>query len=347
MLQPTHTILCVDDEVGILKALKRLFRRAGYHVLTAGSGEIGLEILKAAPVDLIISDQRMYGMQGNEFLQLSQKIRPDAIRIMLTGYADIQAATASINYGGICKFILKPWDDAQLLETAKSELRQRDLERKLQEYERNKEYAMIFGLAKLAESKDPETGEHLFRVESYTRLLAKQLATLNKYEQDLTPDWVETLARSSVLHDIGKVGIPDSILLKPGRLDPEEWEVMQTHATIGGETLAASESVLNIGAETFLSVGREIAYHHHEWYDGSGYPFGLADQDIPLAARIVAVADGYDALRSKRPYKDALPHETVKEIILEDKGKHYHPDVVDAFLDREADFLAIRSASPD
>ena len=242
---------------------------------------------------------------------------------------------------------MKPWNDAQLLEAIKGELKRYDLERKLEEYERNKEYAIIFGLAKLAESRDPETGEHLLRVEKYTRLLAEQLATIDKYAHALTPDWVQNLAQSSVLHDIGKVGIPDAILLKPGPLTTEEWPVMQTHAKIGGETLAASESVLNMGAETFLSLGREIAYHHHEWHNGEGYPFGLAGEAIPLAARIVTVADGYDALRSKRPYKEALPHETVKAMILEDRGRRYHPDVVEAFIDREADFLAIREASPE
>ena len=347
MPEATHTILCVDDEVGILKALNRLLRRGGYRVLTAENGEHGLEILKKEPVNLIISDQRMPRMSGTEFLRLSRKIRPDAIQIMLTAYADMNAATAAINQGGICKFILKPWNDAQLLEAIKGELKRYDLERKLEEYERNKEYAIIFGLAKLAESRDPETGEHLLRVEKYTRLLAEQLATIDKYAHALTPDWVQNLAQSSVLHDIGKVGIPDAILLKPGPLTTEEWPVMQTHAKIGGETLAASESVLNMGAETFLSLGREIAYHHHEWHNGEGYPFGLAGEAIPLAARIVTVADGYDALRSKRPYKEALPHETVKAIILEDRGRRYHPDVVEAFIDREADFLAIREASPE
>ena len=341
MPEAVHIILCVDDEAGILRALNRLLSRAGYNVLTAESGERGLEILKREPVNLIISDQRMPGMLGNEFLQLSRKIRPEAGQIILTAHADVQTAIAAIDQGGICKFLLKPWNDSALLEAIKGELKEKDLELKLQEYEQNKEYAMIFGLATLAESRDSDTGGHLQRVRTYTRILAEQLTTIDKYTQVLTPDWIQNAARSSVLHDIGKVGIPDSVLLKPGPLTPEEWEVMKTHCIIGGDTLRASESTLNIGKETFLSMGRDIAYYHHERYDGKGYPFELVGEAIPLVARIVTVADGYDALRSKRPYKAPLSHKTVRTMILEGRGKHYHPEVVDAFINREADFKSV------
>jgi HD-GYP domain-containing protein (c-di-GMP phosphodiesterase class II) len=199
----------------------------------------------------------------------------------------------------------------------------------------------IFGLARLAESRDIETGEHLERVSSYCRILA-EYALEHQLDPAVTPQFVETIFSSSPLHDIGKVGIPDAILNKPGKLTPEEFDLMKLHSNIGGDTLRDIEQRLNWGESTFLTMGKEIAYSHHEKWDGSGYPLGLSGTDIPFAGRIMAVADVYDALTSKRCYKEAMAHETASKIIVEGRGKHFDPQLVDAFLACEEEFIRIR-----
>ena len=196
--------------------------------------------------------------------------------------------------------------------------------------------ATILALAKLAEHRDPETGAHLERVQEYCRLLSEHLATNPKYATVISKSFIETIVRSSPLHDIGKVGISDHILLKPGRLTPHEFETMKRHSILGGDTI---RNLIQQGrTQDFLQMGMEIAYHHHEKYNGKGYPFGLAGEAIPLSARIVAVADVYDALTSKRVYKEAMPHEQAAAIIREDAGSHFDPDVVAAFCAQEEHF---------
>lgn len=189
--------------------------------------------------------------------------------------------------------------------------------------------ATILALARLAEHRDPETGTHLERVQAYCRLISETLAATAKYKPIIDRRFIDNIVRCSPLHDIGKVGIPDRILLKPGRLTPEEFEIMKTHATIGGDTI---RSLIKPGHSlSYLTMGMEIAYYHHEKYDGTGYPRGLAGEDIPLPARILAVADVYDALSSKRVYKQAMSHEDAMGILLRDAGTHFDPDVVAAF----------------
>jgi PAS domain S-box-containing protein len=200
--------------------------------------------------------------------------------------------------------------------------------------------ATILGLAKLAEYRDSDTGAHLERIREYARILAKELARKPKYSGYITPDYVEDIYNSAILHDIGKVGIPDSILLKPGRLTREEFEVVKRHSALGGEALKAVET--KIEGQSFLSLGKEIAFSHHEKWDGTGYPRGLKGDKIPLSARIVALADVYDALTSKRVYKEAFSHEKAIEIITGDRGTHFDPEVVDAFVALEAEFRRIR-----
>ncbi len=196
--------------------------------------------------------------------------------------------------------------------------------------------AIILALAKLAEHRDPETGAHLERVQEYCRLLSETLAADPRFAAVINKSFIETIVRSCPLHDIGKVGIPDRILLKPGRLTPDEFEIMKRHAAIGGDTI---RNLITQGrTQDFLQMGMEIAYHHHEKYNGKGYPFGLAGAAIPLSARIVAVADVYDALTSKRVYKEAMPHEQAAAIIQEDAGSHFDPDVVAAFCAQEERF---------
>ena len=203
----------------------------------------------------------------------------------------------------------------------------------------------IIALAKLAESRDPETGAHLERVQAYCEILAEQLAALGHYTNEIDDTFVRTLHDTSPLHDIGKVGIPDGVLLKPGKLTPQEFDIMKTHTTIGARALQAA---LDRHPEAkFLRMARDIAATHHERFDGTGYPNGVAGVDIPLAGRILAVADVYDALSSKRPYKPSFTHEAAKDILLKDSGKHFDPNIIAAFQAAERQFLAVRARFQD
>lgn len=209
------------------------------------------------------------------------------------------------------------------------------------------QHVTIFALARLAESRDNETGNHLKRMRTYSYMLAKRLMERGKYQDYIDQNYIENIYESSPLHDIGKVGIPDKILLKPGRLTEDEFEMMKTHTIIGGDTLDDAERQLEHKTKSFLSMGKKIAYCHHEQWDGSGYPFGLKRSAIPLSARITALADVYDALTSNRIYKKALSHEVAKEIIKEENEKHFDPYVVEAFFELEVDFKNILEEHKD
>jgi putative two-component system response regulator len=198
--------------------------------------------------------------------------------------------------------------------------------------------AVVFGLAKLAESRDCETGKHLERIQLYVTVLARELA---RFMPEIDEQYVADLAVASSLHDIGKVGVPDAVLLKPSRLTPAERSAMELHTRLGSECLAAIRAQL--GEDDFLDLAQQIALSHHEQWDGRGYPQGLCGRQIPLAARIVALADVYDALTTTRPYKDALPHDQARDWIAARYATHFDPDVVEAFLKREDDFRQISS----
>ena len=200
--------------------------------------------------------------------------------------------------------------------------------------------ATIMGLAKLAESRDNETGAHLERMREYVRILARELTTHPRYQGYITKNYIEDIYQSAILHDIGKVGVPDRILLKPGQLTADEFAIIKTHTTIGGDAIKTVEN--QVQGRSFLTLGKEIAYYHHEKWDGSGYPEGLAGRDIPLSARITALADVYDALTTPRVYKAALPVEKVETIITEERGRHFDPDVVDAFFMCRGQFDKVR-----
>ncbi len=219
-----------------------------------------------------------------------------------------------------------------------------ELRQRMEQLHKTQGAAMV-GLAKLAEARDPETGMHLERMSNYSRLISEELSTLPEYSLYIDDDYIQDIHNSSPLHDIGKVGIPDAILLKPGKLTKQEFEIMKQHSAIGGDSLRAADQQL--GGESFLTLGKEIAYYHHEKWDGTGYPEGLKGTDIPLSARIVAIADVYDALTSKRIYKDAIPHDRAREIIIDSSGSHFAEDIVRAFLRREQDFLKIREQFND
>jgi PAS domain S-box-containing protein len=227
-------------------------------------------------------------------------------------------------------FIIRDITDKKFME--------RQLLKKLHDVQSTQDAAII-GFAKLAEYRDPETSYHLERVRNYCRILAGELARQGKHARIITDAYLDALYNACPLHDIGKVGIPDSILLKPGKLTPDEYQVMKKHPVIGGDTLASVEA--NLPGKSFLNMAKEIAYFHHEKFNGKGYPYALAGEDIPLAARIVAFADAYDALTSKRVYKDVVHPEESKQRLLVDRGLHFDPDIVDAFLAKEKDFKQV------
>ncbi len=203
----------------------------------------------------------------------------------------------------------------------------------------------IQSFARLAEYRDAETGEHLQRIGRYSRLLASRIMKNNPFDYSIDDTYVNDLAISSMLHDIGKVAVPDSILLKPGKLTAEEWEIMKNHAVWGWDILHKADQEL--GEQSFLTLASTVSRHHHERYDGHGYPDGLKSEDIPLSARIVAIADVYDALTTKRPYKEPWTHDQTVEEIAGQKGKQFDPVLVDIMLEVEEKFLEIRRQLPE
>ncbi|MFZ5570682.1 MAG: HD domain-containing phosphohydrolase [Thermodesulfobacteriota bacterium] len=224
----------------------------------------------------------------------------------------------------------------------------KDMEKELLEYHRklqDSRSAAILGLAKLAEYRDRETGSHLERIREYAKIIARELSQKPEYRGYIDENYIEDIYNSAILHDIGKVAISDAILLKPEKLTPEEFETMKHHTTMGGQALEVIES--RTQGQSFLTIGKEIAFNHHERWDGTGYPRGLAGRQIPLSARIVALADVYDALVSRRSYKEAMRHEDVQEQIVMGRGTQFDPDVVDAFLARIEDFRAVHNRLGD
>lgn len=360
-------VLVVDDLEENVRLLQHFLRPKGFQVYTAYTGQQALALVEETPPDVILLDLVMPGMDGFE---VCRRLKGDSSMrhipvIILTGLSEIEANVKALE-AGADDFLIKPIDSILLDARIRSSLRSKRLQDRVIQYQRQLELynetlearirertaqvektqqVTIFSLAKLAESRDNETGEHIDRMRCYARELALELSTWPKYSGIVDSTYVETLYMSSPLHDIGKVGIPDGILLKPGKLSPEEFEVMKAHTIIGGDTLKAADA--EAGENSFLSMGCEIAYYHHEKWDGTGYPFRLSGLDIPLSARIVALGDVYDALTSRRPYKEAFSHERSKAIILEGRGTHFDPDVVDAFLNREEHFIMVRQSFQD
>ncbi|MGL6195904.1 MAG: response regulator [Thermoguttaceae bacterium] len=325
-------VLIVDDSKLVLMALKGLLTDAGYDVLTAVDGQDALDVLRKNYCRLVISDWEMPVMNG---VELCQAIRNEEISgyvyfILLTSHGTLSEMIQGLSFGAD-DFIAKPYSPAEVLARIRAGERILSLETR---------DVAIFALAKLAESRDIDTGAHLERVQHYCRSLSQQLAILEKYQEVIDAEFIRLIYQTSPLHDIGKVGIPDAVLLKPGRLDAKEFDIMKSHTSIGADTLGAA--LEKFPGVSFLSMARDIAATHHERFDGTGYPNNLAGSDIPLCGRIIALADVYDALTSRRVYKQAFTHESAKSIIIEGRETHFDPDVVDAFLEREEQFLAIR-----
>lgn len=325
-------VLVVDDDCATLVALEAYVSELGYEVATATDGLQALELIQSRDFRIVISDWEMPGMDG---IELCRRIRERHLGgyvyfILLTGREQEDDLLRGLQ-AGADDFLTKPFNPEEL------QFRLNGARRVVALEERD---VFIFSLAELAESRDSETGEHLERMREYSRILAHELSHSVKYSSIIDADYVRSIYLTSPLHDIGKVAIPDAILLKPGRLTTEEFEVMKQHTTIGAQTLAKA-TLLSSSAD-FFHFARDIALTHHERFDGQGYPNGLVGEEIPLCGRIVAVADVYDALTSVRVYKDAYTHEEARDIIVNDSGTAFDPDVVDAFLRSESEFEQVK-----
>ncbi len=327
-------ILVVDDDDIARAMVRKILMKENHEVVMARDGEEALDILRRNDIRLVISDWNMPKMDG---VQLCQHIRETpglsyVYVIMVTSRASRDEILAGL-WTGADDYITKPFDPMELM------LRVRNAERVVS---LGIAEVTIFCLAKLAESKDSETGQHLERIRGYSKLLADQILKDEVIARQLPARFPELLHQASPLHDIGKVGIPDSILLKSGSLNDHEWTIMKRHAEIGAETLDAALQA-HPGAE-ILRIARDIAWCHHERWDGSGYPRGLQRDEIPWAARIVALADVYDALTTRRVYKAAMPHDVARAIILQGTGHHFDSRVVEAFLTVEQQFIALQQS---
>ncbi|MBI3466223.1 MAG: response regulator [Planctomycetes bacterium] len=324
-------ILVVDDNEIAQQLVCHALQREGHRVLVACNGQEALNILSTRPCRLVISDWVMPEMDG---VELCRQIRSATFSnyiyiILLTTRNRTPDIVEGIS-AGADDFLVKPFQAAELC------VRVRAGERILQLETRD---LIIFAMAKLAESRDQETGTHLERICNYALILAQHLAEQPEYRTQIEPGFAQMIHLTSPLHDIGKVGIPDGVLLKPGRLSAAEFEIMKQHTTIGAETL---DAVLRQHPDvSFLRMARDIALCHHERFNGTGYPNGLVGRDIPLCGRIVALADVYDALTTKRVYKDAYTHAVARETILQECGKHFDPDMVEAFIQNEERFVAM------
>lgn len=324
-------VLLVEDDPIQSEMVEEALLNFGYEVTCAANGRDAFNLLRAGGYSIVVSDWEMPEMNGIELCRMIRsKYKASYIYIILvTSRRGTECVVEGLN-AGADDFISKPVHPQELF------VRVRAGERVLSLESRD---LTIFSLAKLAESRDTETGAHLERMREYSRIVGQQLSTHHKFKDELDGDNIQLIYLTSPLHDIGKVGIPDSVLLKAGKLTKEEFEIMKQHAEIGGRTLDAAANAYPDAS--FLNMARDIAWTHHEKYDGSGYPHGLSGEKIPLCGRIVAIADVYDALTSKRVYKEAFSHEKARQIVLEGKAKHFDPYVVDAFMESEDQILEI------
>ncbi|MGY1488249.1 HD domain-containing phosphohydrolase [Methylobacillus pratensis] len=349
-----QTILVIDDTPENLSVINALLKEF-YRVKVSTSGVDGLNIAQMLPQpDLILLDIMMPDIDGYEVCRQlkANPVTENIPVIFLTAKIHMEDEQRGFDVGAV-DYIVKPISPPIVLARIQTHLFLKD-QRRFLEYQveqRTREIALIqnatiFALASLVEARDNETGNHIRRTQNYVRLLAEKLRDHPKFAAQLTTPVIDLIYKSAPLHDIGKVGIPDRILLKPGPLTEQEYEVMKRHARLGANALIEAEKV--IGRDNnFLQYAREIAMWHHEHWDGSGYPDGLRGEDIPISARLMAIADVYDALISERVYKKAFDHEVAVQTILEGRGKHFDPDIVDAFMAVKDEFWRIAQQYQD
>ena len=358
------TIMVIDDTPANIKLLHGMLSGLGFKVAAFSSGSLALKGAKINPPDIILLDINMPEMNGYEVCQ-KLKDDPDLKKIpviFISALSEIMNKVQAFKIGGV-DYITKPFDFEEVRLRVETHLKITRLQQRVNEFnqqlqEKVKEQtaqiledqrkiadgqiAMILVLAKLSECRDNDTGTHLDRVQYYCRELAEGLASKSFFTPMINEDFTSTIMHAAALHDIGKVGIPDHILLKPGKLTAEEFAIMKTHCNIGAKTIA--QIVEKYPENTLLVMAIDIVHAHHENWDGTGYPQGLKGEDIPLCARIMAVADVYDALRSKRPYKKGFSHREACELIMRDRGIKFDPDIVDTFceIDKTFDDIFIR-----
>ncbi|MBU0681598.1 MAG: response regulator [Proteobacteria bacterium] len=353
-MRPERPLVFIVDDVAenIQVALSHL-SQLNCDFAYATSGEQALERIWMARPQLILMDVVMPGIDGYETVkQLKQEKSTASIPVIfLTARNEPEDIAKGFDCGGV-DYITKPFSGQELRARVSTRLEIAAYRENLEEQviERTKETELlkdvvIEAMGELAEYRDPETGGHIKRTQYYVRELAQKLASLDKFKDELRPDHIRLLFKSAPLHDIGKVAIRDTILLKPGKLTSEEFEVMKKHTTFGESVIKKLEK--KIGESSFLHYAKEIACSHHERFDGTGYPRGLAGEETPLSGRIMAIADVYDALISKRVYKEAFAHDKAVAIMAEGRGSHFDAAIFDAFTELGADFQTIAERFKD
>jgi len=359
--KPIATVLVVDDTPDNLALMANLLQ-GHYRVKVANGGARALQIARTqTPPDLVLLDITMPEMDGYEVcrqLKADEATR-DIPVIFLTARSDTDDEREGLALGAV-DYITKPISPPILLARVathlalkatadflrdKSAYLEREVALRTLEVQAIQDVT-IMAMTSLAETRDNETGNHIRRTQLYVKALAEHLRGHPRFAHVLSDRMIELLYKSAPLHDIGKIGIPDSILLKPGKLTVEEFEIMKTHTTLGREAIEDAERRLGMRV-AFLSISKEIAYSHQEKWDGSGYPEGLKGDAIPVSARLMAVADVYDALISRRVYKPAFSHEQACATIMKGRGTHFDPDMVDAFVELAEDFRRIARRYPD
>lgn len=342
-------IVIIDDDPAVPPLLRNMLPLQDSELYFFPDSSIALTALQQLTPDLILLSHDAPYLAGFDFcstLKQSHTMQ-DVPVIFLSRLDDADTKITAFKCGAV-DYIVKPFHFSELKARISVHLSrcalagklefQKLVETKVREVAEAQQ-ATIFALAKLAEQRDQDTGSHLERVCEYCRLLAVQLAIDSPYADQITPEFIECIQHAAPLHDVGKVAIPDRILLKPGPLTPEEFEIMKSHSVIGAENM---QLVYNkYSGNPFIGMGIEIALYHHERWDGSGYPDGLAGRNIPLPARIMTLADVYDALRSDRCYRKGLDHDRVRTMILEENGRLFDPALVAAFLQLEEQFRQV------
>ncbi|MHB8123444.1 MAG: HD domain-containing phosphohydrolase [Desulfuromonadaceae bacterium] len=342
-------IVVIDDDPNVLGVLDSILNSRGWQAHSFLDSTIAVTFIEKNPPDLILLDISMPGISGYQLCEHLKSRGFNTPIIFLSGLDEADDKIRGFQVGGV-DYITKPFHHLELLARIDVHLNLRSMSETIQlqkTVEKNileiskAQHATIFALAKLAEHRDEDTGAHLENVQEYCRQLAEYLKKNSSYSEQITPDFIDCLYHAATLHDIGKVAMPDAILLKQGKLTPEEFDIMKSHTVIGASNM---QTVYNSYPDNaFVGMGIEIALYHHERWDGSGYPDGLSGLNIPLSARIMALADVYDALCSDRCYRKALEHEHVMAMIARESGRQFDAEIVAAFLALEASFQQIRN----
>jgi len=359
-MSPQRTILIVDDSPENLAVLGDLLH-AHYRVRAATSGARALQLVLQAPLpDLVLLDIMMPEMNGYQVLErLRAEPQTHDIPVIFVTAMNADEDEERGHLLGAVDYITKPLRPGILLARINTQVELKDARDRLRRHNEMLEDevarrmhdnqviqdAAIRALARLAEIRDNDTGDHLLRTQAYVECLGRRAARHPRFAELADERVMREIAKSAPLHDIGKVGIPDPVLLKPGPLTADEWVIMKTHARLGADAIGRAGADLQHPVE-FLSYAREIALHHHERWDGSGYPDGLAGEAIPLPARLMAVADVFDALISRRPYKAPMTHDAARQVMAAERGRHFDPDLLDLFLECFDEFCDIAARHP-